>query len=369
MKADTACQARFFSEMSEHQILAREFFSTVLLDSLHKNFGWEKAVISYFDTKGKFLSWTSWRGILLDCKEHPYRKFAENDIDRYKIYNEAVKTGLTYFNVTPQLYKATDIITAVDYEQSAHVKFLEENFNAHYSMTLAFGINAYIQVSFLKTKEEGDFTPEEIEELNEIYVYVANAYKNFKKYEQVKIVTNIQNKIIASGEKAYLITDDFMHVMSCNQPALDCLKDILGSAAVKQISSETPCNWLPFLLGSDAEETGENEVLTRVIKQYTFHIYTYDQTYSNGIVDRYHWITISHSRKGQSEEWLEASGTLTPTEQKVAELMHQGLTYQKIADELVVSYHTIKKHVQNIYSKCGVNSRFELYKWLENREK
>ena len=66
MKADTACQARFFSEMSEHQILAREFFSTVLLDSLHKNFGWEKAVISYFDTKGKFLSWTSWRGILLD---------------------------------------------------------------------------------------------------------------------------------------------------------------------------------------------------------------------------------------------------------------------------------------------------------------
>ena len=83
-------------------------------------------------------------------------------------------------------------------------------------------------------------------------------------------------------------------------------------------------------------------MLTRVIKQYTFHIYTYDQTYSNGIVDRYHWITISHSRKGQSEEWLEASGTLTPTEQKVAELMHQGLTYQKIADELVVSYHTIK---------------------------
>ena len=61
-------------------------------------------------------------------------------------------------------------------------------------MTLAFGINAYIQVSFLKTKEEGDFTPEEIEELNEIYVYVANAYKNFKKYEQVKIVTNIRTR-------------------------------------------------------------------------------------------------------------------------------------------------------------------------------
>lgn len=55
------------------------------------------------------------------------------------------------------------------------------------------------------------------------------------------------------------------------------------------------------------------------------------------------------------------------TEQRVAELMYNGLTYKAIADKLVVSYHTVKKHVQNIYTKCGVNSRFELYKWLENK--
>ena len=47
--------------------------------------------------------------------------------------------------------------------------------------------------------------------------------------------------------------------------------------------------------------------------------------------------------------------------------MCQGLTYKAIADELVVSYHTVKKHVQNIYSKCGINSRYELYKWMEDQ--
>ena len=66
---------------------------------------------------------------------------------------------------------------------------------------------------------------------------------------------------------------------------------------------------------------------------------------------------------------ISASGEslLTHVEQRVAELMCQGLTYKAIADELVVSYHTVKKHVQNIYSKCGINSRYELYKWMEDQ--
>ena len=48
--------------------------------------------------------------------------------------------------------------------------FLEENFRKHYSVTLAFGINAYIQAAFFKSREDGDFTEQEIEELKEIYV-------------------------------------------------------------------------------------------------------------------------------------------------------------------------------------------------------
>lgn len=49
-------QMNFFSEMSEYQITAREFFSTVLLDSLYRNFGFNDILISYFDTHGNFLS-------------------------------------------------------------------------------------------------------------------------------------------------------------------------------------------------------------------------------------------------------------------------------------------------------------------------
>ena len=374
MGNENANQMNFFSEMSEYQITAREFFSTVLLDSLYRNFGFNDILISYFDTHGNFLSWTNRSGALIDYEGHPYRRFMENDVVRYRIYIEAVRDHLTYFNVEPRLYKATDVIGEKDYENSPYVRFLEENFRKHYSVTLAFGINAYIQAAFFKSREDGDFTEQEIEELKEIYVYVANSYKNFKKYEQAKIIANIQSEIIASGEKAFLVTDDFTHVMSYNKTAQQYLADILGEAMVEHIDSSTPCSWLPFLLGGEEDVQAEDRVQTRVIKNYIFKIYTYDKTYSNGIIDRYHWITISKKKEqsvsaSPAPKSISASGEslLTHAEQRVAELMCQGLTYKAIADELVVSYHTVKKHVQNIYSKCGINSRYELYKWMEDQ--
>jgi DNA-binding CsgD family transcriptional regulator len=368
MKYENVGDTNFFSEISEHQISAREFFSCVLLDSLDRNLGLKNVLISYFDTNGKFLSWTSQEGVLVDCEEHPYRKFIANDVIRHKVYQDAVRDCLTYFDVTPRLYKSTDIIKPVDYDHSAYVRFLEENFHAHYSVTMAFGINAYIQVVFFKSLEKGDYTDEEIEALNKVYVYVANSYKNFKKHEQAKIVSNIQSEIISSGEKAYLVTDEFMHIMSYNEMASNYLKDILGLSIMEEICSTRPCTWLPFLLGGGEDNIAENRVQTRVIKNYIFKIYTYDQTYSNGIIDRYHWITISTKEPGKSSDNLGTRLPLTQAEQRVAELMYNGLTYKAIADELVVSYHTVKKHVQNIYTKCGVNSRFQLYKWLENKE-
>ena len=159
--------------------------------------------------------------------------------------------------------------------------------------------------------------------------------------------------------------DDFMHIMSCNQTAQEYLQDILGPAAAEPLNSTTTCSWLPFLLGGTEETISPGTAQTRIIKNYIFRIYTYDQSYSNGIIDRYHWITICKKEEEKKAGSRTARLPLTQTEQKVAELMYRGLTYRAIADELVVSYHTVKNHVQNIYSKCGIKSRYELYQWLE----
>ncbi|GAX04138.1 putative HTH-type transcriptional regulator/MT0914 [Secundilactobacillus pentosiphilus] len=351
----------FFNDLSDYQISAQEFFSPVLLDYIKNTFGWEKVLFTYYDTQGNFLSWTTQQGSLKDSSKHPYRKLIQQDIIREIIYQEAVRDHLTYFNVKPRLYQSTDILPNNQYETSEYVHFIETNFQSHYSVTMAFGINAYIQVTFFKTKVQGDFTLAEIEQLKGVYVYIATSYKNFKKFEQSKIVQNIQSKIITSGEKAFLVTDDFTHVMSYNQKAVECLTGILGSAIAQQIGGQEPCNWLPFLLGTSGEQESSYPQ-TRIIKNYVFKIHTFDQVYSNGIVDRYHWITIAKEKPKKAVRSVKhCDAALTPTEQRVVKLMCDGLTYKEIAERMIVSYHTVKKHVENIYAKCDINSRFELY--------
>jgi len=52
-----------------------------------------------------------------------------------------------------------------------------------------------------------------------------------------------------------------------------------------------------------------------------------------------------------------ADGLLTAREVEVLSLVSQGLSNKEIATELVVSEHTVHRHVSNIFDKLGQRSR------------
>ncbi len=56
-----------------------------------------------------------------------------------------------------------------------------------------------------------------------------------------------------------------------------------------------------------------------------------------------------------SEYWGEEN--LTPSEQKILELIVEGANNKTIADQLFISENTVKSHVKNIFGKLGVNER------------
>ena len=54
------------------------------------------------------------------------------------------------------------------------------------------------------------------------------------------------------------------------------------------------------------------------------------------------------------------SGGLTPSEQRVAELVASGLSNKQVAARLFVSIHTVETHLKNAYAKLGIRSRTQL---------
>ena len=56
---------------------------------------------------------------------------------------------------------------------------------------------------------------------------------------------------------------------------------------------------------------------------------------------------------------MDCSG-LTRREIEVCLLMREGPTYEKLAESMFISKHTIKNHLKNIFKKLGVNSGTEL---------
>ncbi len=57
---------------------------------------------------------------------------------------------------------------------------------------------------------------------------------------------------------------------------------------------------------------------------------------------------------------LAQSCALSRRETEILFLMIKGWSDQRIADELVISYHTIRSHVRHIYTKTEVHNREEL---------
>gem|GEM_PF-783845 len=60
-----------------------------------------------------------------------------------------------------------------------------------------------------------------------------------------------------------------------------------------------------------------------------------------------------------SRQLLEESG-LTAREMEICFLIKRGLTNSEIADELFISWNTVKNHIKKIHKKLAVNSRGQL---------
>ena len=77
------------------------------------------------------------------------------------------------------------------------------------------------------------------------------------------------------------------------------------------------------------------------------------------------WLTRARGeRKRPAHGWE----SLTPTEQRVAELVAEGLTNPRIGERMFISRGTVKVHLSHIFAKLGISTRAELAAQTTRRE-
>ncbi|MFO0551747.1 MAG: helix-turn-helix transcriptional regulator [Polyangiaceae bacterium] len=71
-------------------------------------------------------------------------------------------------------------------------------------------------------------------------------------------------------------------------------------------------------------------------------------------------LVLSHELAEQPAVSVDAAVALTATERAIAEMLHSGATYKKMAEVRGTSIATIRKQVHALYTKLGISSRREL---------
>jgi DNA-binding NarL/FixJ family response regulator len=146
-----------------------------------------------------------------------------------------------------------------------------------------------------------------------------------------------------------------------------------GYTFVKKVRENPQTSWLPVLFLSAKGQSQDRVIgLSKGADVYMVKPFEPDELVAQ----------IEASLK-QSERMRQAQGPdlgsavsiqvpfdvdLTPTEQRVIQLVAKGMSNKEIADELKVSQRTVESHVSNMLGKTGLHNRTELARWaIEQR--
>jgi RNA polymerase sigma factor (sigma-70 family) len=95
----------------------------------------------------------------------------------------------------------------------------------------------------------------------------------------------------------------------------------------------------------------EPEEIERIYSQYSIAAYIEKQTFDRSTFRR----VVEETR--QENKSRDELGALTEREREVLDLLAQGLTNKEIADKLVITTNTVKRHLKAIFEKLDVHTR------------
>ncbi|MCK5606482.1 response regulator transcription factor [Candidatus Pacearchaeota archaeon] len=176
----------------------------------------------------------------------------------------------------------------------------------------------------------------------------------------LELVDSSQSALVALKDDVYdcLITDDQLP----ENDGLELLKSLREGG-----------NIIPIVVLSELEDEEKQNFLEKAYSEDEFNVavdffhFEILNYWIHRLVDKYRQflkadkleIDLFYSSPKKIEELQKAMKTLTKREAEILNLIGIGKSNKEIAEELIISYKTVKNHVYNLFAKLGIHTRAE----------
>ncbi|HEX5911310.1 MAG TPA: helix-turn-helix transcriptional regulator, partial [Thermoleophilaceae bacterium] len=204
---------------------------------------------------------------------------------------------------------------------------------------IAFGLPGDVVVGVAFNRPRRDFTARDRAVLETIRPHMASAFGEARARERATALIAALMSGVQRAGGTVVVLDRANGVQHADEPARHLLEAYAGPGMPPAPVAE----WLAGAPGSaPLELAGPNGVLS----------VSHHRTGDTGA------LLLEEHRAGPDPAELRALG-LTRREAEVLELVAIGRTNQEIADAMVITPGTVRKHLERIYAKLGVHTRTE----------
>lgn len=293
-------------------------------------------------------------------KKYYYKYYREDFMDPYNLpYEFRGRNVLRSEEIPKHFYINTD-----------YYKYLR-------SLGFSYFMSAYLykntkcigRIGLHRTEEQGDFKGDDVRILEIIGKHISKKLEIAIDYNKILHNYKLLETTVNNINSGVVILDSKFNLLSANMAANQFSAEIIESKNFYLLDDI-------HIGGSDPLELLCKHIINDYLNQ-THTSYqefnTIDSSYccnltpmvlSEGMSESiaYNLIFINRHTKHKDQSLFQIVNkfSLTPREVEVLDFIQKGYNNKQIASTMVLSIHTVKKHVSNIYEKVGVGDRLTL---------
>ena len=261
-------------------------------------------------------------------------------------------------NLRHKIITISDLMSYREYERTEYYNDFLKKEDLYYQIAMPLKVNNKLLggIGIFREKRYGNFTGKEVSVLNFISKTIGSGLNNSQKNLNIVSENELLKSTITNMPIGFLSLDKNLNIKNYNNTTLEICEDIF-----KCNNTEVVKSFIELLNPNISNPLNETKYSMLNVQGYTVCIkpvFYPNNTYYN--------VYIYQDCKPEDKlKQLKHVYKITKREQQVLELVYQGLSNKQIANSLIISQHTVKTHIENIYKKLNINSRSQIAKLVK----